>query len=300
MPSDESFTRMEKLCATPQRRPRILLNDSPMNITINKTILNQSQDHRKLYRSRSDSSICGLDYSLDVLDDSVMNVNRIRTDFGLMSQSGMNHFKSLNTSFISLRDIQSTAHFPDQKCHQWKSYDDQLATKLDCSFDLPHIVTESSAYFSGQFSDESVCPLRDTMDMCNYRRALPHWIGSEPSTPAKIKSPAKKLDLLEANRSTRAIGLVTSSPIKMHESNHFSDLSNNYAEPDNLNNTLDRVNYRLHVCGFVTPSPTRMTKRKHLMQEYVALLLKNNKSSKKLPLGKTFKRTISVDQLIRK
>lgn len=268
-----------------------------MNLTINRTILNLSYDHHSLYRSRSESSICVLDHSRDFNDDSAINMNRS------MSQSVMNNM--LNTSFISLQDIKSNAYFPDQKCDQlWKSYDEQQAIKSKSdSFDMhSHIVTETSAYFSGQLSDESVFMLRDTMDACNYRRALPQWIGLEPSTPAKSKSPAKKLDLLEKNQNTRdrIFGLVTSSPIKMHDSHNFSDLSENDVEHNDLNNTLDRVNHRLHVCGFVTPSPTRMAKRKQLMQEYVALLLKEDKSSEKMPQGKAFKRTISVDQLISK
>lgn len=43
MASLESFLRWEKLCEKTPKAPRMLLNGDPLDMTINKTLLNQSQ-----------------------------------------------------------------------------------------------------------------------------------------------------------------------------------------------------------------------------------------------------------------
>lgn len=147
--------------------------------------------------------------------------------------------------------------------------------------------TDDSVNFSKrpQIIDES-CRLRDSLDVCSFRRSL-NECGVSAESSTSIDSPI--------------IEPVTSSPFTTPKRNVDNDQNSIYTEPDNLKNTLERVNYRLRICGFKTPSPTRMIKRKRLMELFVADLLQQE-SSKTVKRAKPFyfklpKRTISIDAL---
>lgn len=333
---------------------------------------------------------------------SESSLNKSTSNHSYVSSYDANN--SLNMSIMSMPDFgtRSSAYFCEQSLYLCKSHFDGYSCRIsngieytECIPDLPSAV--------------SPFKVRDSLDICNYRRFSPQNIPTrEPTTPMKSPSPAKRLSY-ELNTTVSADGLnqldtyssqcmkhvcnasaesaheydskisasfsgrdetemqgeeedayyseqlieysthqsedtmndrqhhlsvpvfrdilnksmtskrpVTSSPLRSRDHNILiDDMLDEHVEPDDLNDTLERVNHRLSVCGYVSPSPTRMAKRKRLMEIYVAELLQqeradkisNSAASKTLSNKKTMisrfksrkpiKRTISVDEKLK-
>lgn len=185
------------------------------------------------------------------------------------------------------------------------SYEPSSADGLDqlntySSQCMKHVCNASAESFTGQ--DDSEIHVEE--EHAYYSEQLIEYSTHESEDPLKVRQhrlPPVFRDI--PNKSMKSKRPVTSSP-----------LHDKYVEPDDLNNTLERVNHRLSVCGYVSPSPTRMAKRKRLMEIYVAELLQQERadnisnpaasktlSNKKTMISrfksrKSIKRTISVDE----
>lgn len=195
-----------------------------------------------------------------------------------------------------LFDSKSSAYFSGRSSLSSKTHDE---SRIDESFNRPGFMTESGAYYSDQSgASVSTHPLMDTLDVCYYRRSMPQFLVTPEKSTISIHEP-------------NSPGPVTSSPLRT-----IDDITDEkFIEPDDLNSTLERVNYRLAVCGYVPPSPSRMAKRKRLMEVYVAELLQQEAAERTIEVGhdakkkkniassnkprKTIKRTISVDESLK-
>lgn len=271
--SDSSFLRMEHLCEqmseisvqTPPH-PRILLNNIPFDMMLNKTLLSKSnvevEQTIDVPVKTSSRNLC------DTFNDSFC-ASKMAANISAASSHD-------NTSSSAYFSIQSSTI-------NWKSQNE--STEINR---LPKSVmnSDTSGYQSEQMSEELSYKISDTLDVCNYRRqqwspyVTPKFID-EPSTLASSdKTPSKLLDDVSLV-SMHSNEFATSSPIQSNGSG-ASCMANDdrYIEPDDLNDTLERVNYRLAVCGYKSPSPTKMAKRRQLMREYVDELLKNEFESK--------------------
>lgn len=193
--------------------------------------------------------------------------------------------RSQNSSFVSLpeNETNSSAYFSGRSSSFFQPHNETLNESHQMSFSLPDIAsTDTSAYGSGH---ESSFQAFDSMEVCHYRREqTPQGMASnecrqEPLTPTspldETKSDSHEMicELSPIAKTTKSP--MTSSPIELPEIDF-----DNLIEPDNLNDTLERINYRLSVCGVKSPSPTKMAKKRQLMQVYVTELLKEEAAIK--------------------
>lgn len=330
LPGD-SFRQLESLCDESFIRPKIFLNDLPVNITLYDTESDPSTKvHNMSFLSKFDCQ------AITTTTTSVQ-----------LYKSHANNDEFNNTLYNSYggtdadADTKSSAYFSDTSHFLCKSHEDGY------EFQKVESMCESSMNSSGFYG--SLYKMRDTLESCSFRRKSPKMDLKEPSTPTKRNYLAQRLDIsahdsvgscsmsgtfsqsyksvtvpdnacemeMMDELKTSTNSLVTSSPIDIDVSNGDGY---NYDEPVNLNNTLERVNNILAEGGFKTPSPTRMLRRKRLMEEYVKnlkqhespskqiingaaeKLVKKKKPGKKFPTPKSrkpTKRTISVDEHIK-
>lgn len=280
MPSDDSFIRLEKICAKSPKCPRILVNNSPLDLTLNKSLF------RKSCTSRTDLDSKPSAYFPEPVNSQItqksydVGMNDICRDLRSISLRTTKMATDASVGHLSDNDTTTSAYYSGRSSSLWKF--DESSIKPGCSYIFPDLDnTESSAYHSELLCEKSSYRMHDTLDLCNYRR-----VGStnaielqEPSTPLNTgKSPTRRFEVIQENDTIsplRTSKLITSSPIE-HD-------TNKYVEPDDLNDTLERVNYKLAVCGAKTPSPTKMTRRRELMEVYVAELLAQEAAAKARP-----------------
>lgn len=226
-------SRMIHLYARKHARPRVLLPDLSL-------VMPASQMSR--YQSEPNLSS---DFSAKVIDsfsESRTEMRDICSDLRIISQSPpeLNHSMSFADRLYC--DLKSSAYFPNSLGLHSTSNNVLANGTVTSQHD------DDSLYTSAYFSNQSSFKVRDSLDSCSYRSPIRLPDQQTTRTPANSTS-SRQLDSL------------------LEESNDEM-----YVEPDDLNDTLERVNYRLAVCGAVTPSPTRMKKTKSAMQEYMAEL----------------------------
>lgn len=216
------------------------------------------------------------------------NDSGAKADNSLSGQSSVNSShrskNAHNTSDVNAHefDSKSSAYFSGQS----SLLDKSLAANDADSFNMAFAMTDSSAYRS----DRS---LHDTLEVYDYRQKLPKIIVTLETTVGS-----------EVQEQYSMLGPVTSSPLKskaidQREFSKFVDL-----DPNNFDDSLEFVDYRLKACGYVPMSPTKMAKRKRLMENYVADLLKqesDQRAAAKLAAKRlaAAKRTISVDRTMK-
>lgn len=303
---NDTFKQMEYLCDESFSRPKIFLNDFPMDISINGAA--ESDPAKKQHNTSFLSSFN----------------NPITTTTTTTSVQLYKSYAKRDTVYTSYAasdaDTKSSAYFSDTSHFLCKSHED--------GYEFPKFdsIEETSANSSGY--NGSMYKLRDTLDECNFRRHSQQQLNlKEPSTPIKRTFSGQRLDILgndsidlsvssgrfsySNNYETAAddldgmqvmheletsmYNMTTSSPIidmdrsiAVNEGDNGSgDADDGCAkgdddEPVDLNNTLERVNHILAKGGFKTPSPTRMVRRKHLMKEYVSKLFQRESFQKQI------------------
>lgn len=262
---------MEKLGAKTLKRPNILINDTPLDLSLNQTLLSSTKrsvdqsnislpdmDWQSTYHSTATQPI------LKSYDEKPIDIKDICNDLRAIP-----FCRSQNTSFVSLPecDTNSSGYGSGRSSTFYKSHDES-AMESGHSFSLPEIAAESSVY--GSCNESSLC--------IHHRRAepkrhTPNGNRPEQSTPIiERELMHKTFDLDDLNCGLLPMLNVTSSPVT---SSSIKPIDfNNLVEPDDLNNTLERVNYRLAVCGAKSPSPIKMARKRQLMREFADELLK--------------------------
>lgn len=323
LPSNDTFKQLEILCDESFRRPKIFLNDLPM-----------------------DNSIFGVESDPTRKQHNVSFLSTFDINPTLTSMQLYKSFSKQDTGYHSHAtaadaDTRPSAYFSDTSFFMCESHADGYeSAKFDSVLESSQ---NSSGYHGSQYK------LRDTLDECNFRRKSQQFDLKEPSTPIKRTFSGQRLDLCandsidlsassgrfsysnksggtaaadfdemqtmaELEASMYNINMTTSSPIP-NAVNGGADFRENDddGEPVDLDNTLERVNYILAKGGFKTPSPTRMVRRKCIMKKYVSNLLQRDSFYKQVTntatkpkkffatpkLRKTIKRTISVDDTLK-
>lgn len=242
-------SRMVHLYARKHARPRVLLPD-----------LSLAMPAIQIARYQSEPDLSS-DFSAKVIDSFSESRNEMRdicSDLRIISQSPPELNHSMSFADMLFCDLKSSAYFPNSPGLHSTSNNVLANRTVTSQHDEDSLYT--SAYFSNQSNNESSFKVRDSMDSYSYRSPIQLPDQRTPQTPTNSTS-TKQLDSL------------------LEESN--DDM---YVEPDDLNDTLERVNYRLAACGVVTPSPTRMKKTKSAIQEYMAeLLATESMQSKTVP-----------------
>lgn len=262
-PPEDILVRMEKLRLNALKRPRILVNNEPLDLTVNETLLKTSR--RSIGKSNISLPDIGVETSQPIwksYEEQTIGIKDICSDLRTIP-----YCRSHNTSFVSLpEDIANSSGYCSGRSSAFFKSHDELANESGHSFSLPEIASETSG--SGH---ESSFLVNDTMDLCNYRATSSRY-RQEPSTPTKG---TKWLTGNKWNCVLSPITSMTSSP-KVASPLQMPDFDN-IVESDDLNDTLERINYRLAMCGAKSPSPTKMAKKRQLMQVYVTELLQNEK-----------------------
>lgn len=334
LPPNDSFKIMESLCNESFSHPKIFLNDFPMDISIDNTIeLDQSKNlHNTSFLSKFGYRTISVPLYKSHVKKDILNNTMCQNcaDFNIDAKSW---------TYISDSSYLCKSH---EDGYEFQQFDSMLE------------VSTCSSGFRGSSSSSSY-KVRDTLDACHYRRMLSQSHLMEPSTPIKRTYSAKRLDnhtddsigtsrmsdsLYQLRKSTAtaldldememmddiktSMRVVTSSPVYTNNRNMAQNNDGDYKTHDDdddsvdLNNTLERINNILAKGGFETPSPTRMARRKRLMEQYVSDLLQRESSlrnsnavvkksitKKKLAnffpssKRKTMKRTISVDESLK-
>lgn len=273
---EDITSRIQKLCEQ-MKRPRILLNNCPLDMSLNETII-----HDTLSATCPDMELQGTNQTNgpQPMWKSYVDLKDICCDLRQIP-----FYESQNKSFVSLpeNETNSSAYFTGQSSSFFESHNETVNDSHQMSFSLPDIAsTDTSAYGSGH---ESSLGASDSLEMCHYRRRqtpqgiAPNGYRQDPLTPTsptiETKSGSQELICELSPIAKTAKSSMTSSPIKLPEIDF-----DNLIEPDNLNDTLERINYRLSVCGAKSPSPTKMAKKRQLMQDYVTELLQKDAASK--------------------
>ncbi|XP_031625603.1 uncharacterized protein LOC116342219 [Contarinia nasturtii] len=279
-------------------RPRIFLNDSPLHLTLNKTLLSSTKNslartHISLPVSPAHSEPNESAYfpQRDILRksneiESDINMKEICSDLRAISMCPPKSIRS--ASINSLPDTNSSAYFSGQVSSSYNRNDES-----GHSFSLSN---ESSAYFSDQVGDESY--KGDSLDVYHYRQPNSPAVASMPSIPkitgklsarGLVWSPfladqPQQHDLDKSFIKSPIVnnGPVTSSPFHNHIDHTDIDWDN-IEEPDDLNDTLERVEWRLKMCGYKSPPPEKMAKKRQLIHAYVSELLRNEAENESPP-----------------
>lgn len=289
---------MEELCSNVQpSRPRILLNDSPLDMSINKTLfegLNEDVVISKCHMSLPDlfdpmakhpdfpkwTANGNQSDSLNMPTPTKIKMKDVCTDLRNISLFELNSVN--NVSHISQFDCDtdngSSAYFSGRSSSMiWKSNNESIGARTG-SEDLFFLAgkfiatdSETSAYQSGQMSDvDSMsssykAQLCDTLDVCKYRRD--NW-----SSPTCATSTG-----------TGSNGFITSSPIHLNGSDVAAAAAitiNDDSDTDDFNDTIERVNYLLARCTTKPLSPAKWARRKQLLQEYAYEIIRQESGTK--------------------
>lgn len=233
---------------------------------------------------------------LDPFEDTSID-SGTKSDSHLSSQSPFHSSprskNAHNTSDINAHDSdsKSSAYFSGRSSQN--SFVNQSQAEDDSdSFNIAYLLSESSINCSEYSVDDSMQQLKDTLEICGYRQKIPEIIVSLETTAGSVVQEPDSI-----------VRPVTSSPLSPTNRRKFNDVVEIIEDPKNFNDSLEFVNYRLAVCGYVPMSPSKMAKRKRLMKNYVADLLKQESiqrdEAKKAKKQASLKRTISVDHTMK-
>lgn len=275
--TDDIIERMEKLGAKTLKRPRVLLNDTPLDLSLNQSLLISP----KRSVGKSNFSLPDMDWQSTYYSHASQPILKSYNEKPIDIKDICNDLRSIpfcrsqNTSFVSLPEceINSSGYGSGRSSTFYKSHDES-AIESGHSFSLPEIAAESSAYGSDNESSLYIYHRR-----AEPKRRTPNGHWQEPSTSnIERESMPKTFDLDDLDCGLLPMLNVTSSPVT---SSTIKTIDfDNLVEPDDLNDTLERVNYRLAICGAKSPSPTKMARKRQLMREFADELLKQEATIK--------------------
>lgn len=269
LPADDSFLRLEAQCS--QVGPRICVNDEPLDMTINKTLIEDianSKCHMSLpdlLHSTAKPPKHAVDGVISTKPSTpTVNMKDVCTDLRNVSLYDLSDANNGTKTTLSDCVSDISAYFSGRSSSlTWKSNSESIMTGTADSIAMvgrffDNDSDSSSAYQSGQSSSIN---LRDSLHMCRYRRS---------DQAASYYSPPSK--------STNNISFATSSPIQLNGSNSTSAIYD--SEPDEFNDTLERVNYMLSRCSSKPMSPSKWERRKRLLRDYARELMRQEPNSK--------------------
>lgn len=267
------------------KRPRIFLNDYPLDMSLNQGIVDD-----EFNATCPDMELQGTNQTNEPQPIWKSYVQSIDIKDICCDLRQIPFCRSLNTSLVSLpeNETNSSAYFSGRSSSFFQPHSEIGNESHQMSFSLPDIAsTDTSAYISGH---ESWFQASDSLEVCHYRREQTQdgiasnecrqesLTPTSPTNETKLGSHELICDLSPIAKTIKSS--MTSSPIQLPTIDF-----DNLVEPNNLNETLERINYRLAVCGVKSPSPTKMAKKRQLMQIYVTELLKEEVAIKENALA---------------
>lgn len=296
-------------------RPRIFLNDSPLQLTLNKTLLSSTKN--SMGRTHISLPISPPSHANSKPNTYFTSPEQQRLQLILQKQNSIEADKQMHEMCHELRSMSMSPHqnkrkspvnnLSDTNTSAYFSGSPSYTLSNKGNHESGHsfsLSSGSSSYISNQTGDETSYRMVDSLDMYNYRQHChTPTVVREPITPTTTAARASAKELFSTPSATpnRQVNLDKSfvaSPGGATNTNHPMMTSSpfrsaidwdNIVVPDDLNDSLEKVEFRLNVLkmfGYKSPPPEKMAKKRQLIQAYAnEVLQKEGRKKSTSPLS---------------